>query len=371
MYVESIEIDQFRNYQKEKAEFSERTNILYGDNAQGKTNILEAIYVGATTKSHRTTKDKEMIRFGEDEAHLKLMVKKRNVGHRIDMHIHKNRGKQVTIDGISIRRSSELYGLINIIFFSPEDLSIVKEGPGERRRFVDMELSQLSRFYFNQLMDYNRVLNQRNNLLRSIAVNPSLRDTLETWNEQLVRYGREVIIERRKFVEMLREVVIRVHGEITGNKEQIDIRYEPSVNEDLFAKTLVEKQEQDIRFAMTTIGPQRDDMGIYINDRDVRSFGSQGQQRTAALTLKMAEIELVKKMIHDTPILLLDDVMSELDEKRREALLGSLDGIQTIITCTGYKEFIRERLSMDRIYHVDHGGLTVEMDTETDNKENE
>ena len=358
MYIEKIYLENFRNYEKLEASFSDRINILYGDNAQGKTNVLESLYVGATTRSHRPVKDKDMIRFGEEEAHIRMDVKKRDIGHRIDMHLRRGKSKTVLIDGISIHRTSELFGLINIIFFSPEDLAIVKEGPAERRRFMDMELCQLSRIYYGNLAGYNKVLNQRNNLLRSISFNRSLIDTLEVWDEQLVSYGKRIIEERSNFIDMLRELVIRVHGEITEGRESIDIRYEPHVKADEFSDMLLDRREMDLKNASTMTGPQRDDIGIYIDGNDVRTYGSQGQQRTAALTLKLAEIELVRSVINDTPILLLDDVMSELDSKRRNALLKTIQNIQTIVTCTGYDDFIKERIAMDSIYHVVKGSLT-------------
>ena len=357
MYIESIRLDNFRNYEQLEVFFSDRTNILYGENAQGKTNILEAAYVGATTRSHRPVKDKDMIRFGEEEAHIQMQVKKREIGHRIDMHLRKGKSKMVTVDGIPIHRTSELFGLINIIFFSPEDLSIVKEGPAERRRFMDMELCQLSRIYYGNLAGYNKVLNQRNALLRTLSFNRSMMDTLDVWDDQLVSYGKRIIEERGNFIDMLREVVVRVHGEITEGREEIDIRYEPHVTRDQFADVLLDRRDMDLKNASTMTGPQRDDIGIYINGRDVRTYGSQGQQRTVALTLKLAEIELVKRLINDTPILLLDDVMSELDGRRRNALLLTISDIQTVITCTGYDDFIRERISLDRIYHVESGKL--------------
>ena len=360
MYIESVALTNFRNYESLELEFSDKTNILYGDNAQGKTNVLEASYVGATTRSHRMARDKDMIRFGEEEAHIRMQVNKRNVGHRIDMHLRKNKSKSVMIDGLPIRRSSELFGLINIIFFSPEDLSIIKEGPGERRRFMDMELCQLSRIYYSNLAGYNKVLNQRNNLLRDIGAKKGLIDTLDVWDDQLVRYGQRIITERDSFIRMLREVVIRVHEKITGGRETIDIQYEPNVPADDFPDTLRKKRDTDLRYMATMTGPQRDDIGIYIDGNDVRLYGSQGQQRTAALTLKLAEIELVREMISDTPILLLDDVMSELDGKRREALLGSIEGIQTILTCTGYDDFIREHMDQDRIFRVTKGVIRRE-----------
>ena len=334
MYIESISLNNFRNYETLDIEFSDKTNILYGDNAQGKTNVLEAAYVGATTKSHRMARDKDMIRIGEEEAHIRLNVKKRDV------------------------RSSELFGLINIIFFSPEDLSIIKDGPGERRRFMDMELCQLSRIYYSNLSSYNKVLNQRNNLLRNSAFQRDMDAMLDVWDQQLVQFGKRIITERKNFIDMLRDVIIRVHGKITGGRETIDIRYEPNVEAEQFEDVLRNKRDMDIRNSATMVGPQRDDIGIYIGGNDVRVFGSQGQQRTVALTMKLAEIELVRSMISDQPILLLDDVMSELDSKRRNALLEGIEDIQTIITCTGYDDFIKERMKMDRIYHVDQGSIT-------------
>ena len=368
MYITSIHLENFRNYTEGDVVFTDKTNILYGDNAQGKTNILEAAYLSATTGSHRMSRDKDMIRFDCEESHITLNVMKRDVEHRIDMHLRKNKNKMVYVDRLPIKRTTELFGLINIIFFSPEDLSIVKEGPKERRRFMDMELCQLSRIYLNNLSDYNKVLVQRNNLLRSILYDHKgsagqLVDTLDIWDEQLVQFGKRVISERKNFIDMLRDVVVKVHEKITGGRETIDIRYEPSVDPEEFADSLVKRRDQDLKYTATSVGPHRDDIGIYIDQNDVRTFGSQGQQRTAALTLKLAEIELVKSMISDTPILLLDDVMSELDEKRRGALIESLDGIQSIITCTGYSDFIRERMSPEnaknnRIFRVSKG--TVE-----------
>ena len=222
---------------------------------------------------------------------------------------------------------------------------------------MDMELCQLSRIYYSNLSDYNKVLNQRNNLLRSISFNRSLIDTLEVWDEQLVSYGKRVIEERSNFIDMLRELVVRVHEEITEGRESIDIVYEPHVKADDFSDVLLDRREMDLKNASTMTGPQRDDIGIYIEGKDVRAYGSQGQQRTAALTLKLAEIELVRSVINDTPILLLDDVMSELDSKRRNALLGTIRNLQTIVTCTGYDDFIKERIPMDNIFHVVKGSL--------------
>lgn len=355
MYVTSLSLKNYRNYEFLDIDFSKNINILYGDNAQGKTNVLEAIYVASTTKSHRMAKDKELIRFDNDEAHIRLNVKKHDINHKIDMHLRKGKSKIVSIDGISIRRSSELFGLINIIFFSPEDLSIIKNGPSERRRFMDMEICQLSRIYYSDLSEYNKVLAQRNILLKDINNNPALMNTLDIWDMQLIKFGSRIIRERRNFIDMLNEIIRDIHRDITGNREDIILSYELSTDEERFERDLAEKRNIDLRNGITNVGPHRDDIALYINDIDVRTYGSQGQQRTAALSLKLAEIELVKKITQDDPVLLLDDVMSELDSRRRDALLDEIKNIQTIITCTGYDDFIKERITMDKIYRVEKG----------------
>ena len=365
MYVESLALKDFRNYEALDIRFSDKINILYGDNAQGKTNILESIFLAATTRSHKKSKEKDIIRFGQDNSYIRLGVNKRDVGHRIDVHIKSTGNKGIAIDGIPIKRATELFGLINIIMFSPEDLSIVKNGPGERRRFMDMEICQLSRLYYSNLSTYNKVLDQRNNTLKQISFHKgrpsdeggSLEDTLDIWDIQLVEAGKAIIKERSNFISMMNEIIEDIHGSITSSNEKLELRYEPNVSIDDFEDTLKNKRAIDIKNTVTMTGPHRDDFGIYINDIDVRVYGSQGQQRTAALSLKLAEIELVKDIINDNPILLLDDVMSELDSKRRESLLSRISNIQTIITCTGYDDFIKQRINVDKIYKISNGKI--------------
>lgn len=358
MYIESIELKNYRNYTHVKVEFGKNTNILYGNNAQGKTNILESIYMAATTKSHRESKDRNIIKIGEDESHIRLFVRKRDVSHKIDMHLRKNKNKGVAIDGIAIKKATELYGLLNVIFFSPEDLTIIKNGPSERRRFMDLELCQISRLYYQNLASYNKVLNQRNNLLKQIYYDKRLVDTIDVWDMQLVDYGSRIIKERRNFVEMMNEIIGDIHSRLTGGREKLEIVYEYNVNEDNFDSVLKERLETDIKYSSTQAGPHRDDISFLINGIDARTYGSQGQQRTVALSLKIAEIKLVKKIINDNPILLLDDVMSELDTDRRNALIDEIKDIQTIITCTGYDEFIKEQVIINNVYSVVDGTAT-------------
>ena len=357
MQINSLELSHYRNYESLNIEFDSGITILYGDNAQGKTNILEAVYISGTTKSHRAAKDKDIIQFGQEESHIRLNLTKHDVKHRIDMHLRKSKSKGVAVDGQSIKRSGELFGLIHMIFFSPEDLSIVKNGPAERRRFMNLELCQLNKLYYYNYVNYNKALNQRNTLLKQIRVNPKLIDTLDMWDDYLMEYGRCLIGERESFIEELNDIVRDIHSHLTGNKEQIQIVYEKNVSTTDYEIMMKSKREMDLKYQSTQVGPHRDDICFYINDIDVRKYGSQGQQRTAALSLKLAEIELVKKLIHDTPILLLDDVMSELDHNRKHYLLDSIKDIQTIVTCTGYDDFIKSRLMINKIYKVTEGTI--------------
>lgn len=360
MIIKSIELQNFRNYEYESIEFDEKTNILYGDNAQGKTNVLEAVFISGTNKSHKGSKDMELINFNSNEAHIKAVISKRDIDYRIDMHLRKSKSKGIAINGIPIRRASELYGMVNIIFFSPEDLNIIKSGPSARRRFIDMELCQLDKIYVDNLIKYNKTLEQRNKLLKDIYFNPSLEDTLDIWNSNLVKYGSEIIKRRRIFIEKLNSIIENIHYKLSGNKEHLVISYEESVNEDKFLQELNDNIGRDKKTKMTGCGPHRDDISFLIGDVDIRKYGSQGQQRTTALSLKLAEIELVRQSIGDSPVLLLDDVLSELDSNRQNYLLNSINDVQTIITCTGLDEFINNRFNINRIFKVTEGHVSKE-----------
>ena len=360
MIIESIELKNSRNYDKLHMDFSHGTNILYGDNAQGKTNILEAIYVCATTKSHSGSKDKEIIQFDRDESHIKLNVRKRDVPYRIDMHLKKNRAKGVAVNGVPIKKASELFGIVNVVFFSPEDLNLIKNGPAERRRFIDLELCQLNKLYVHSLVQYNKIVTQRNKLLKDIMFRPDYEETLDIWDMQLVQYGREVIRCREAFVGQLNDLIGGIHRQLSGEKESLHISYEPNVTVDMFEDTLRKSRPSDLKQRTTLTGPHRDDLSFIINDIDIRRFGSQGQQRTAALSLKLAEIELVKKIVNDYPILLLDDVLSELDGSRQNHLLSGINHIQTMITCTGLEDFVNNRFRIDKIFKVVSGEVYSE-----------
>ena len=360
MIIKSLELADFRNYGALTIGFDKGTNILYGDNAQGKTNILEAIYVSATTKSHKGSKDKDIVNFEKEEAHIRTYLEKEDVEVRVDMHIRKNKSKGIAIDGQKIKKAADLLGLLNVVFFSPEDLSIIKNGPAERRRFADMELCQLDSFYLYNLNHYNKIINQRNKLLKDMFMNPALKETLNIWDSQLVSYGSKVIERRSQFASQLCEIIGEIHKKLSGGKEELIIKYEPDVLIEDFESKMKMNQEKDIRLKQTSTGPHRDDFSFIINGIDIRKFGSQGQQRTAALSLKLSEIELVKKMTKDMPVLLLDDVLSELDSNRQNYLLNSIGNIQTIITCTGLDEFINNRFEINKIFKVTNGSVVCE-----------
>lgn len=355
MIIKSIELKNFRNYEELNISFDDGTNILYGDNAQGKTNILESAYMSGTTKSHKGSKDKEMIRFGEAESHIRTIVVRQGKEYQIDMHLKQNRSKGIAINRVPIKRASELFGILNIVFFSPEDLNIIKNGPAERRRFLDSELCQLDKIYLADLTNYNKILGQRNKLLKDMVYRPDLSDTLPVWDMQLVETGKRIIRRRMQFIEELGGIVHDIHYRISGEKEELDLSYEPNIEDIFFEDELSRAREKDRKLCQTTVGPHRDDLSFSIGGVDIRKFGSQGQQRTSALSLKLSEIELVKRSIHDAPVLLLDDVLSELDSNRQNYLLNNIYDTQTIITCTGLDEFVRNRFHINKVFEVVSG----------------
>ncbi len=367
MKIEQIRLDHFRNYESLDLSLGGGTNLFYGDNAQGKTNILESVFLCGTTRSHRGARDKEMIRFGSDEAHIRMQFLKQfdaddgkesgddGISYRIDMHLKKSRAKGIAINGMIIHRASELIGLGGFVFFSPEDLNIIKAGPAERRRFMNMELSQLRKVYVHAMEGYQKALDQRNRLLKDMFTYPDAEAMLDVWDEQLVSYGMRIIEERARFTEQLNEVIGGIHSRLTGHTEQLQVTYQPNIQAENFLEQLRRTRERDKRLKSTGTGPHKDDLLFLSNGTDLRRFGSQGQQRTCALSLKLSEIELMKRESGDTPVLLLDDVLSELDHNRQQFLLESIEHIQTLITCTGIEGFENGALPIDRRFHVVSG----------------
>ncbi len=355
MMIQSLELSNFRNYERASFQFHPGTNVLYGDNAQGKTNVLEAIYVGGTTKSHKGSKDRDMIKFDQKESHIRYFIEKKNRTFKVEIHMRRGSSKGIAVDGLPIKNSNELLGLSNIVFFSPEDLGIINDGPEQRRRFLDIELCQLNKAYLFYLTQYKKVLKQRNVLLKQIQEKKAVRETLEIWNQQLVDYGKKIIEIRTDFVGELNELIRVQHQKLTGGKEEIQLQYHPNCSKDDFEHQIFLAEDRDVFGGTTTVGPHRDDMAFMSGTIDFRKYGSQGQKRTAALSLKMAEINIVERIIGEKPILLLDDVLSELDRNRQNYLLENIKGIQTIITCTGLEEFIESGINIDRTFEIIKG----------------
>ena len=351
MFIESLDLKDYRNYEELHVGFSKGTNLLYGDNAQGKTNVLEALYLCAAARSHRGSKDREIIRFGCKESHIRMKLQRRNMPYVIDIHLKKDHPKGIAVNGIPLKKASELFGILDVVCFSPEDLYIIKNGPSARRRFVDSELCLLSPLYVKELVDYNRTLVQKNHLLREYAGKSGWEGMLDIYDEQLKSCGDKLIIERRDFLNELDEIIRRIHREITSGTEELKLKYESCDFRDL--------RKEELRQHMTLSGPHRDDIGFYINGKDLRTYGSQGQQRTAALSLKLAEIELVGKKAGEPPVLLLDDVLSELDTRRQNKLVGAIGNIQTIITAAGIEEYLSGDFHTSRMMHVVDGTINI------------
>lgn len=355
MYIHSLTLNNFRNYEETKIFFNDHINIIYGQNAQGKTNILEALYLCATAKSHRTSNIKELIKFESEEAHVNVEIIKENNIDIIDVHLKKNNKKTIAINKMPIRKFNELFGTLRIILFSPEDLGLIKNGPKERRRFLDLELCQISPIYYYHLKHYYLILKQRNNLLKMIKKNEEFKDQLEAWDIQLIQHGKNIITQRQKFINELNPYFKNKHNEIAGSNEVSHMIYEKNVDEEDFEKKLIRQIAYDITMGSTSVGPHKDDISFEINNVDIRKYGSQGQQRTAALSLKLSEIEYIKSNGEDTPILLLDDVLSELDEQRQKHLFNHIKDIQTIITCTGIEDFINANVEIENMIYIKNG----------------
>lgn len=359
MHVEHIKLKNFRNYHHLDLDFNKNLNIIFGNNAQGKTNIVEAIYYCATARSHRSNSDKDLIMWDEQESHIQLDLMKNSRKERIDIHLRKNNKKGIAINRYPINKLNELYGTLNVILFSPEDLSLIKKGPSERRRFIDIELSQIDKIYLYNLQQYHKILKQRNNFLKSIHQLDGHVEMLDIWDEQLVAYGIKLMKSRHDFIQEIMTYVAPIHEQITNHNEDLILGYEKNTNEEYFYDNLKKHRQRDIKLGNTSVGPHRDDLVFSVNDVDLRTYGSQGQHRTAALSLKLAEIEIIKAKTRENPVLLLDDVLSELDDSRQKHLMETLHELQTIITCTGVEDFIRKGLTANGLIKVNQGKVEI------------
>ena len=333
MYIEKIKLQNFRNYEQLDLDLNKNINIIYGDNAEGKTNILEAIFLCSFGKSFRTTKEKEMIKFNEDRCLVEIFYQKKDRDGKIKIEIGNK--KQISINGVKIKKLSELLGNINIVLFTPDDINILRDGPANRRRFLDMMIGQLKPNYVYNLNMYLKTIEQRNNYLRQIREENKQEEMLEIWDEKLSEYGNIIYNYRKQFMDLIAEKINEIHKKITEDKENIKIEYTSNCDsKEEYLKLLKQRRKLDIIKGFTTKGVHRDDFVIYINDKEVNTYGSQGQNRTVVLSLKLAELNVIYDLIGEYPILLLDDFMSELDENRRKNFLKNIENTQVILTGT-------------------------------------
>ena len=364
----------FRNYDSISLEFHNRINVFYGMNAQGKTNILESLYVGGFGKSFRTSNDRDIIMMGEENAAVSIKFLFREREQKIDLRWREKGKKEIRINESSIEKLSDILGKLNIVIFSPEDLKLVKEGPSERRKFMNREISHISPGYYHHLSQYNRILTQRNSLLRQNKYKKISMSLLDVLDEQMAIEGLKIIEKRAAFIKRLNTIARLKHRKITDNKENIEVLYKSNIkNEEIkdderknenFIETMKKRREHDLERGYTSCGPHKDDLLISINGIEVRNFGSQGQQRTAVLSLKLSEIEIVKAETGEYPILLLDDVMSELDEKRQKELIKSLRNVQTFVTITEIPELLKEDIKDGKIFYVEKGKAFEKSETD-------
>jgi len=367
MIVKSISVRDFRNYAYTRVELSGGVNVFVGGNAQGKTNLLEAVTVASLGRSMRTANDREMIRDGKIGAKVTAETVKAAASETVDLAIDKTAKKRVAINGLPILRLGELMGVLPSVFFSPDELKTVKSSPEERRRFIDVALCQISRGYFYLLKRYNKLLSQRNRLLKNAKdATTVLLDQLKIWDEQLAIEGGKIIRTRRAYIIRLTQAAGEVHSYLTDGVEKLSLEYEGAEGEDsqtakvnLLAE-IERTKERDIRLGYTTTGPHKDDVAITIDGRDARKYGSQGQIRTAVLALKLAELTLIEEEAGERPVLLLDDVLSELDMARQAKLMEKVKGYQVIITCTHVDEGLKNRLEGAKYFMIKNGEVEMQ-----------
>ena len=362
MFIKELKLKNYRNYKDLTIDFDERVNLITGQNAQGKTNLIESLYMSSMGRSFRTARDSEMIMFGEDSSYIKVLAQKEYTDTKVEIVLRPDSRKAVKKDGTVVRRTADLLDNIIIVVFSPDDLRIVKDEPEKRRKFIDRELSQIKPAYFDAYMKYRRALMERNSYLKNDKIEESM---LDIWDDGLIRYGAVIMKYRDDFIKELSDISGNIHSSITNGKEKVRLKYDPDIDlagdiktqEEFISRQLIASRENDIRRRTTTRGPHKDDISFIIDNINVRNFGSQGQQRTSALSLKLAELEIIRKETGENAILLLDDVMSELDEERREYLIRALSENQIFITTTDIDDSLIRAYPDAKTIHVKEGKI--------------
>ncbi len=349
MYIESVKLENFRNYTTCFVELDKKLNIFKGANAQGKTNFLESIYIASIGKSPKTSKDKDVIKWGENRAKIDIKVKKTFYEEDLSLVLSNDQKKTIKINGIAIKKIGDLIGEMPVVYFAPDEIGLVKDGPSFRRKFIDIDISQINKNYFYLLCRYEKILNERNKLLKQTRSFDVLKDTIDIWDTQLADVASKIIFCRLDFIDKIKEHTREIHSAITSDKEILTISYQGLTQKSIevlrqkIYSLYKEKLKSDFDFGYTSIGPHRDDIEIKINNIDIRNFGSQGQQRLATLSIKIAELKLFEELTHEKPILLLDDVLSELDEKRCKNFLKQIEDYQTILTTTRFSRKLGEQ----------------------------
>lgn len=359
MYIQKVSLTGYRNLKDTTLLLKNGINILCGENAQGKTNFLESLYLCAFGRSLRTKNDSQLIEFEATESHIQTLIQKPKTIDRIDIHLKKEGKKGIAVNGIPLKKLGELFGTCHAVIFSPEDLNLIKEGPVARRRFMDMEICQMNLVYYYDLQKYYKILKQRNHLLKEIQKKPSLKETLFLWDEQLTDTAERIIATRSDFLDKLNQISSKKQNELTGGKDALKILYKPNSSKNQLQQKLKKNQQRDILLGTTQAGPHKDDILFLVNDKDVKQYGSQGQQRTTALAIKLAEITLIEQETGQKPILLLDDVLSELDKNRQNFLMENIGQLQTILTCTGIEDSIKEYVKQACLFYVQNGVITL------------
>ncbi len=346
MWIKKIKIKNFRNYNEQEINLEKNINIFYGQNAQGKTNIIEAIFLCSLGKSFRAKKDNEMIKINERNSLIEIEYEKSDRDGKIKIELGNK--KNIYINGIKIKKLSELLGNLNIVIFTPDDISILKGGPENRRKFLDIMISQLRPNYMHILSLYVNTIKQRNNYLKQIKEENKDEKLLEIWDEKLADYAIKICEYREEFINKIINKIKIIHKNITNNKEEIKLEYITECkNREKYLQLLKERRKLDIIKGFTTKGVHRDDFVIYINNKEINIYGSQGQNRTAMLSLKLAELQVINDEIGEYPILLLDDFMSELDKTRRKNFLENIENTQVIITGT-------EKLDIENLKYLEY-----------------
>ncbi len=365
MNVENIRLINFRNYENLDFKLNKNLNIFIGDNAQGKTNLIEAIYICATGKSFRTNRDREIISFSKNEGYVGIDINLENYSKFIEVKLHRDKAKRIRINKTELESFKDLDSGLNVVLFTPEELKIVKGGPHERRNFLDMGISQIKPVYSYNINKYKKILYQRNNLLRSSRFKKDLKELLHVFDNQIVKIASEIILNRYEYTERLNSISYNIHKDITQEKEDLNLKYISNVPiledrvemEKNYLNLMKKNLERDMEYCTTSIGPHRDDIGIDLNEKDAKTYGSQGQQRTIILSLILSQVELLKEEKGTYPVLLLDDVFSELDESRRNYLTGFFKNIQTFITTTE-EEDLNCMLDLNKaIFNIKNGEI--------------